>query len=110
FQYWVLMDLFGNPPFVTESSAIGAAPPPQASRSQVFGYIESELKAIESSMPATNEYGRATKAAVWALLARLYLNAEVYTGTAHYTDAITYSKNVINAGYSLVSNYQWLMR
>src|SRR5690606_8187995 len=38
----------------------------------------------------------------------IYLNAEVFTGTARYTDAITYSKKVIDAGYSLVANYQWL--
>lgn len=111
YQYWVLMDLFGNPPFVTENTAIGGAPPPQATRSQLFTYVESELKAIEPNMPApkSNEYGRADKAAVWALLARTYLNAEVYTGTPRYTDAITYSKKVIDAGYSLVSDYGWLM-
>src|SRR5213075_1484923 len=40
----------------------------------------------------------------------LYLNAQVYTGTARYTDAITYSQKVIDAGYSLISNYAWLMR
>lgn len=112
FQYWVLTDLYGNPPFATEATAIGGAPPPRALRSEVFDYIESELKAIEADMPAprTNEYGRADQGAVWALLARLYLNAEVYTGTAKYTDAITYSKKVIDAGYSLVSDYTWLMR
>src|SRR5437870_12326686 len=60
--------------------------------------------------PHAKEYGRADKAAVSALLARMYLNAQVYTGTAHYNDAITYSKKVIDAGYSLISNYQWLMR
>jgi starch-binding outer membrane protein, SusD/RagB family len=112
YQYWVLMDLFGNPPFVTENSEIGGAPPPQATRSQVFNFVESELKAIESNMPAprANEYGRADKGAVWALLARIYLNSEVYAGTPHYTEAITYSKKVIDGGYSLVSNYSWLMR
>jgi hypothetical protein len=106
------MDLFGNPPFVTEATAIGGAPPTQASRTEIFNYIESELKAIEPNMPAprTNEYGRADKGAVWALLARMYLNAQVYTGTARYADAVTYSKKVIDAGYSLVSNYSWLMR
>src|SRR6187549_840690 len=36
FQYWVLMDLYGNPPFVTEASTIGGPPPPQATRSKVF--------------------------------------------------------------------------
>ncbi|MFN2438575.1 MAG: RagB/SusD family nutrient uptake outer membrane protein [Chitinophagaceae bacterium] len=111
FQYWVLMDIYGNPPFVTETSVIGGAPPPQASRTEIFSYIETELKALEPNMPAprTNEYGRADKGAVWALLARLYLNAQVYTGTARYTDAITYAKNVINAGYTLVPDYRWLM-
>jgi hypothetical protein len=112
FQYWVLMDLYGNPPFATEATAIGGAPPPRIARGELFNYIESELKAIEPGMPAphSNEYGRTDKAAVWALLARMYLNAEVYTGTAKYTDAITYSKKVIDAGYSLISNYTWLMR
>lgn len=112
FQYWVLMDLWGNPPFVTEASEIGGPPPARITRSELFTYIETELKAIEPDMPAarTNEYGRADKAAVWSLLARLYLNAQVYTGTARNTDAIVYAKKVIDAGYSLVSNYAWLMR
>jgi len=112
FQYWVLMDLYANPPFVTEASVIGGPPPPRGTRSQIFDYIEDELLDIEANMPAprTNEYGRADKAAVWALLARMYLNAEVYTGTPRFTDAITYSKKVIDAGYSLISNYTWLMR
>jgi hypothetical protein len=112
FQYWVLMDLYGNPPYVTDSTIIGGAPPPQATRAQVFNYVENELKAIEPNMPAprSNEYGRADKGAVWALLARLYLNAQVYAGTARYSDAITYSKKVIDAGYALLSDYTWLMR
>jgi hypothetical protein len=112
YQYWVLMDLYGNPPFATDSTTIGGAPPPRITRSNLFNYIENELKAIAPNMPAphTNEYGRADQGAVWALLARLYLNAEVYTGTARYTDAITYSKKVIDAGYSLIPNYSWLMR
>jgi hypothetical protein len=65
FQYWVLMDLFGNPPFVTEASEIGGANPPQISRSELFNYVESELKAIETAHPAqrSNEYGRVDRAA-----------------------------------------------
>ena len=47
FQYWVLMDLYGNPPFATEATAIGGAPPPRGTRSEIFNYIETELKAIE---------------------------------------------------------------
>ena len=76
----------------------------------MFNYVESELKAISALLPAprANEYGRADQAAAWALLARMYLNAEVYTGTARNADAITYSKKVIDAGYSLETNYNWL--
>ncbi|HEX8313703.1 MAG TPA: RagB/SusD family nutrient uptake outer membrane protein, partial [Flavisolibacter sp.] len=84
FQYWVLMDLFGNPPFVTENDAIGVGLPKQIQRKELFNYIESELKALESILPAprANEYGRADRGAVWALLSRIYLNAEVYAGAA----------------------------
>ena len=110
FQYWVMMDAFGNPSFATEADAVGSTVPRRIIRTELFSYIESELKAIETELPAprTNEYGRADRAAAWALLARMYLNAEVYTGTQRFTDAITYSKKVIDAGYSLETNYQWL--
>lgn len=110
YQYWVLMDLFGNPPFVTEADPIGSFLPKQISRADLFTYIETELKAIESSLAdaRTNEYGRADKGACWALLARLYLNAEVYTGTDRSADAIIYSQKVIDAGYQLMANYREL--
>lgn len=108
YQYWVLMDLFGNPAFVTENDAIGKYIPPQILRADLFKYIESELKDIDADLvaPKQNEYARVDQAADWALLARLYLNAEVYTGTARYTDAITYASKVINAGYSLMPHYK----
>ncbi|MBS1640905.1 MAG: RagB/SusD family nutrient uptake outer membrane protein [Bacteroidetes bacterium] len=110
YQYSILMDLFGNPPFATENDAIGTFLPKQIKRADLFTYIESELKAIDADLlaPKTNEYGRADKAAEWALLARIYLNAQVYTGTARWTDAITYASKVINAGYTLTPNYNWL--
>lgn len=112
FQYWVQMDLFANPAFVTEADAIGSTLPKQTNRAALFTYVESELKAIEADLaaPKSNEYGRADKAAAWALLARLYLNAQVYTGTAKFTEAITYSKKVIDAGYALLPDYTKLMR
>jgi len=108
FQYWVLLDAFGNPPFVTEADAIGKTSPKQTTRAALFSYVESELKAIEGDLaaPRANEYGRADKGADWALLARLYLNAQVYTGTAKYTEAITYSTKVITGGYALKTNYK----
>lgn len=108
YHYWVLLDGFGNPPFITENDNIGKDAPKQASKATLFTYIESELKAIEGDLanPRTNEYGRADKGADWALLARLYLNAQVYIGAPKYTEAITYSSKVINAGYALKSNYK----
>ena len=107
YQYWVLMDLFANPPFVDETSVIGKVAPNQIKRADLFKYIESELLAIEPDLKdaKSNEYGRADKAAAWALLARMYLNSEVYTGENHYTDAVTYSEKVINSNYSLQSDY-----
>ena len=112
FHYWVLMDLFGNVPFVDENYVIGSGTlPQQMKRTDLFNYIESELKAIDGDLvPAKgNEYGRVDQAAAWSLLARLYLNSEVYTGTAHYADAITYCNKVIGAGYTLHNNYKELM-
>lgn len=111
YQYWVLMDLFGNPPFVTEENAIGSGIPSQITRSDLFSYIESELKEIENDLVTvrTNEYGRADQGAAWALLSRIYLNAKVYTGTERNTDAITYCNKIITAGYTLHGNYRELM-
>lgn len=108
FQYWVMMDIYGNPPFITESTGVGKVYPKQIMRKDLFAYIESELLAIENELaaPKTNEYGRADRAAAWALLSRLYLNAEVYTGTERYADAATYAEKVITSGgYSLESSY-----
>ena len=101
--YYSLMDLFGRPPFITESDYSLA--PAQLSRAELFNWIESELIAIYDALPMKADYGHAGKAAVDALLSRMYLNAEVYTGTERYTDCITRCNNVINAGYSLADNY-----
>ncbi len=110
-SYYHALDLFGNVPFVTENDPIGSFLPSQITRPNLFNYIESELKAIETLLkPAkSNEYGRVDASSDWALLAKLYLNAEVYTGTARYSDAVSYCNKVIAvAGYSLVNPYRYL--
>jgi starch-binding outer membrane protein, SusD/RagB family len=119
YQYWVLMDLFGNVPSVTEANTFGGDLPKQVTRDSMFRYVEQELKSVETDLaaPRSNEYGRADKAAAWALLSRLYLNAPVYLNVAvtdakaipYYTSAITYSKKVIDAGYTLHPKYKELM-
>lgn len=107
-SYWHALDLFGSVPFVTEDDGVGAFLPKQISKTDLFNYIEQELLEIESLMaaPRTNEYGRADQAAAWMLLAKLYLNAEVYIGTAKYTEAATYAKKVIDVGYEMDQTYQ----
>ncbi|MFC0603082.1 RagB/SusD family nutrient uptake outer membrane protein [Winogradskyella pulchriflava] len=101
--YWHAMDLFANPPFITEDDPVGAFLPPQIQRADLFDYIEAELLDIIDDLeaPRGNEYGRADRAAAWMVLAKIYLNAEVYTGTPRYADVITYTNNIITAGYTI---------
>ncbi|MEL7160251.1 MAG: RagB/SusD family nutrient uptake outer membrane protein, partial [Bacteroidota bacterium] len=106
-SYYHALDLFRNVPFVTEEDAVGAFFPEQIQANDLFDWIEAELLAVEDQLidARQNEYGRADKAAAWMLLAKLYLNAEVYTGGDRSADALTYSKRVIDAGYSLEPDY-----
>jgi len=111
YQYWVLMDLYGNVPFATEETQVATKDfPKRIVRTELFSYVESELLAIENELaaPKSNEYGRADRAAAWALLSRMYLNAAVYTGTAKNTEAITYCNKIIGAGYALHNKYREL--
>lgn len=108
-SYYHAMDLFGNVPFVTEDDVPGAGLPQQINRKDLFNYIESELLAIEPSMQAPRfQYARADKATVWSLLAKLYLNAEVYAQVNKYAECVDYSNRVISAGYALDAEYRWL--
>jgi hypothetical protein len=110
YNYWVMLDVFGKSTFITEADGIGTFLPKEIQRTDLYNYVESELKAIDADLgdPKSSEYGRVDKSAEWCLLARLYLNAEVYTGTAQYANALTYAKKVIDAGYSLTSGYNKL--
>ena len=109
-SYYHAMDLFGSVPFVDESTPIGVFYPNQISRADLFDWIESELIAIEDELlsPGAVPYGRASQAAAQTLLAKLYLNAEVYTGNSRWDDCITYCNKVINGGFSLTPNYKEL--
>ncbi len=112
--YFWHMDLFANPPYTTEADVVGKFYPKQldensaVGRAKLFDYIVSELKDIETKLGDPGfSYPQADKAACWMLLARVYLNAEVYTGTAHWADCKTYCDKVINSGkYSLATDYR----
>jgi starch-binding outer membrane protein, SusD/RagB family len=111
--YSFALDLWGNVPFVTEADAPGAFLPRQISRTDLFNYIEDELLAIEAELaaPGTNEYARADQAASWMLLAKLYLNAQVYINVDRNDDVITYCNKIISSqAYSLHAQYSDLFR
>ena len=107
-SYWHGIDLFGNIPLVTENDPLGATPPKQATRADIYAYAVSEVNDIIGQLPprGPSTYGRATPEAAHMLLAKLYLNAGVYTGTPNFTGAVTEAQAVINAGYSLPTSFR----
>lgn len=106
--YSMLCDLFGAVPYVDEYTGVKEIPA-QYTRKQIFEYAESELLAIQDELkaPGANEYGRVDRVADWFLLARMYLNAQSWTGENKYQDAYTYAKKVIEDGhYPLAPDYR----
>ena len=115
YLYWMLLDTFGSVPFITEASPIGGAYfPLQATRMFIFNYCVSELQDLMSSdspmMAPRTLYPRADKGAAAGLLARLYLNAEVYRGTPMWAEAKAVCENIFDMGYELCPNYPALFR
>ncbi len=108
--YYHALDLFRNIPFVTENDPVGSFTPPRHTAQQTFDYIESELKTLVSDLYPASEcpYGRASQGAAYTLLAKLYLNAEVYIGTSKYTECIDACNQAIAQGYTLNSDYSRL--
>ena len=96
--YYYVMDFYANAAFIEH---VSMEPGERYTRDQYYSYIEKELLEIESDLaaPGANQYGRVDKVAAWMLLARLYLNAEVYVGTAQWAKAKEYADKVINNGY-----------
>src|SRR5438876_10253532 len=109
-SYWHGIDLFGNIPLVTEKDAIGTTAPKQSTRVDIYNYVVTELNAIKTQLPAPGAatYGRATGPAADMLLAELYLNDSVYTGTANWAGALTEAQAVIGSAYTLDLNYHHL--
>ena len=105
--YSMLCDLFGSVPYVDEHKGVKEIPV-QYTRKQIFEYAESELLAVENELkaPGENEYGRIDRVADWFLLARMYLNAGVYTGTPMWNECMEQCNDIINSGlFSLETNY-----
>lgn len=105
--YYYLMDIFGNVPFITE---VKAEAPNQISRTDLYTWIEAELKELEPELsePKQAPYYRVDKVAAWMLFSRMYLNAQVYTGTAKWNEAAQYADKVMKSPYTLATNYKHL--
>ena len=104
--YYHLMDLFGKAAFNTEDQPVAVAGV-EYNRQQLFEYIEDELTAVipELKAPRTNESGRLDQAFARMILAKIYLNAEVYIGQNRYQDCMTQCEAIIAGGYVLELNY-----
>ncbi|MCH5334862.1 MAG: RagB/SusD family nutrient uptake outer membrane protein [Alistipes sp.] len=114
FYYLVLLDMFGNPPLALPENIASTPYPKQVGRAGLFNWLENELLELtaDENLPAVRvQYPRLSKGAAWAMLARLYLNAEVYTGTPRWEDAKNAAEKVIKeGGYELCPVYVNLFR
>ncbi|MBI3792806.1 MAG: RagB/SusD family nutrient uptake outer membrane protein [Gemmatimonadetes bacterium] len=113
FSYYHAIDFFGATPLVDETYPLGKTPPPQSTRAAIYQYVVNELTAIMPALPAVGAcagntacYGRADQGAAHMLLAKLYLNAGVYTGTPNYAGALTEASAVIAGPYTLDPTYK----
>lgn len=108
YQYYLLCDLYGSVGWVDDSTPNGTYPV-QKTRKEIFQYVESELLDIQDKMMPANMkvFGRANQVSAWFLLAKLYINGQVYAGSNEYfDDAYTYSKKVVDDNnYNLAPNY-----
>ena len=103
-SYYHAIDNFGNVPFADETSVVGQIPE-RITRSDLYGWLETELKDIIDNSalaaPRAGQYGRIDKGAVKMILAKLYLNAKVYTGTAQWQKCADVVTDLLDDGYSL---------
>lgn len=115
FFYWAAMDTFGRVPFTTESSPTDPSFfPAQLERVEMFDFIVNELRELSddsSAMPAARSaYPHADRGSVLGLLARVYLNAEVYTGMPRWEDAMETCERIFDLGYTLAPTHAELFR
>jgi hypothetical protein len=106
--YFLALDNFGNVPYVTSFNVDPSTVkqiPPAALYDSIVADLTANVPLLAANVDATT-YGRITKWAGYAILAKLYMGAQVYTGTADWADAITACNQIINSGnYSLLNDY-----
>ena len=103
-SYYHAIDNFGNVPFADETSVVGQIPV-RITRTDLYAWLENELTDIINNSAladrSATEYGRINKTAAKMILAKLYLNAAVYTGTPQWDKCAQVLKDIMDDGYSL---------
>jgi len=104
-HYFNLVKLYGGVPLQLTASGSDEALLPKAPLADVYAQIEKDLIDAEVGLPASfgAEYGRATKGAAQALLAKVYAQQHKYESCSAYCDKVINSKQ-----YSLLQEYDWL--
>ncbi len=109
FWYYMLIDYYGNVPIVTDFN--DTSKPTTSSKKEVYEFILNELNAIKDVVrddvtPAS--YGKMTKGVVYTLLAKMYLNAEVWNpdGGAKWQEVVDACDTVMNMAYVIEPNFK----
>ena len=107
-SWYHAIDMFGNVPFSDENSSVGSLGGDRIERADLFDWMENEandlLSGSDLAEPGKNEYGRADKGMVQMILAKLYLNAEIWKGSAMYDKCAAVCEKIISE-YPLHSTY-----
>lgn len=103
YEYFYAMDYFGIVPLFTAARPDAKNMPKTTPRKEVYDFVVKEFLEAAEDLPSAKDvdasyYPRLTKEAVYTLLASVYLNAGVYSGTEHWQDVITMCDKVINSG------------
>ncbi|OJW01330.1 MAG: hypothetical protein BGO52_05890 [Sphingobacteriales bacterium 44-61] len=108
--YLWLIDEWGNVPIVDKFDVPKDYLPKTSTRLEVYNFIEKEVKDNLANLSKdinTNTYGRATYWMAQSILAKLYLNAGVYSGTPQWQKAIDATNEIIGSNeFSLTANYK----
>lgn len=112
YAYFMALDLWGNVPIFTDARVNPASLPSTNSRQEVYNFVVSEMLLSIADLPSISSVNRAqyypryTKETIQAALAIVYLNAEVYTGTPRWNEAVSMADAVINSGgFRLENNF-----
>lgn len=108
-SYYHMIDLFGKGPWTTEASSVGVTPP-TLERAELYANVVADLKEVVPQLtPAASQiYGRVSREAGYMLLAKLYLNAEVYTGTAAWAECAAACQEILKTINTLAPDYKYL--